>query len=322
MDGFRQLLKPVAEFQLYVDQMVGIPSGVQNRILISIGIFVAARILAGISAALLHRQVKDQLQYHRYKQIVNRLFTVLSILIVVRIWFGGLSGLSTYFGLLSAGLAIALSDLISSLAGWAFITLRKPFSAGDRIQVGEFSGDVIDVRPFQFSLLEIGNWVQADQSTGRVLHLPNSWAFTHPVANYTSGFKFIWHEVSVVVTFESDWEKAKRILTEIVEKHGSALTESAEQQVRRTARRYMIYYSKLTPIVWTSVLDIGVNLTMRLIVDPRTRRSIEEKVWEDVLRAFAKESDIDFAYPTQRFYDNRREGKPGAGGLPGTAGPG
>ena len=82
------------------------------------------------------------------------------------------------------------------------------------------AGDVIDIRLFQFSINEIGNWVDADQSTGRIIHIPNGIVFTEPQANYTAGFQYIWNEIPVLVTFESDWKKAKQILTDIVNHHG------------------------------------------------------------------------------------------------------
>ncbi len=73
----------------------------------------------------------------------------------------------------------------------------------------------------------------------------------------------------------------------------------------------MIFYKNLTPIVYTSVKDSGVMLTMRFLCDPRQRRNYEHVIWEEVLKAFAKSNEIDFAYPTQRFYSNKSEGKPG-----------
>jgi small-conductance mechanosensitive channel len=74
----------------------------------------------------------------------------------------------TYLGLVSAALVIALQDPITNFVGWVFIISRRPFEIEDRIQIGEDAGDVIDIRFFQFSLNEIGNWVDADQSTGRI----------------------------------------------------------------------------------------------------------------------------------------------------------
>jgi small-conductance mechanosensitive channel len=210
-------------------------------------------------------------------------------------------------GLVSAGLAIALQGPITNLAGWVFILWRRPFEVGDRVQIGEHIGDVIDVRIFQFTLLELGNWVVADQSTGRILHIPNGKVFSEALANYTKGFEYIWHEIPVVVTFESNWEKAKTILQEIADRHAAHLSEDAAERVRQAARRFMIMYAKLTPIVYTRVEASGVLLTVRYLSEPRRRRSSEHAIWEDILRAFAEHSDIEFAYPTQRFFHRSLE---------------
>ena len=175
---------------------------------------------------------------------------------------------------------------------------------GDRIEVGGHRGDVIDIRLFKFTLLEIGNWVHADQSTGRVIHLPNSLILTDVIANYSRGFELIWNEIPVLVTFESNWEEAKRILVRVGEEHDAHLSHEAERRIREASKRYMIVYSKLTPTVYTSVQDCGVLLTLRYLIGPRKRRGSEQAIWEEVLREFAAREDIDFAYPTQRFYDN------------------
>jgi len=62
----------------------------------------------------------------------------------------------------------------------------------------------------------------------------------------------------------------------------------------------MIFYSKLTPIVYTSVEESGVLLTIRYLCEPSRRRDSKQAIWEDVLKEFAKNKDIDFAYPTHR----------------------
>jgi len=259
------------------------------------------------------RTVDVQKRYVTIKTL-NYFFGFVFVIVTFMIWFGGLTGWSAYLGLMSAGLAIALQDPLVNLAGWIFISIRKPFVVGDRIEVNGIRGDVIDQRLFQFSVIEIGNWVDADQSTGRIIHLPNGWVFKHPTANYTAGFQFIWDEMPVMVTFESDWRRAKEILLEIVNKHSAIADEQAAREVQRASRKYLIFFQHLTPIVWTSVADSGVVLTMRYICGPRQRRSSATAIWEDILTAFAAEDAIDFAYPTTRYYDNRSEGKALAGG--------
>ena len=234
---------------------------------------------------------------------------------VGRIWFQGFQSVATFFGIFAAGIAIALQDLIINIAGWLFIMWRRPFDVGDRIEVAGNAGDVIDKRIFVFILMEIGKWVDAEQSTGRIVHVPNGVVFRNSLANYSRGFTYIWNEIPILVTFESNWEKAKETLLKIANRHGEHLSKEAEKRIKNAAKKYMIFYNKLTPIVWTSVKDSGVMLTIRYLCDPRKRRSSEQAIWEDVLRTFADNNDIDFAYPTTRFYDNRQEGKSGAVGL-------
>jgi small-conductance mechanosensitive channel len=251
-----------------------------------------------------------QVQY-RIRKTVAYITYPLAFLVIGRIWFAGFEAISTYLGLLSAGLAIALQSPLVNLAGWAFILWRQPFKVGERIQIGSDRGDVIDQRIFMFSLMEIGNWVDADQSTGRVIHIPNGKIFTEVLANYSQGFQYIWNEIPVLVTFESDWRKAKQLLDEIAQRHGTSLSESASRKLREAAKKFMIFYNKLTPVVYTTVKDCGVMLTIRYLCDPRQRRGSEQAIWEDILDSFAAHEDIDFAYPTQRFYRNDTEGKPG-----------
>lgn len=245
----------------------------------------------------------------------------LAILIVGRVWFEGLQSVATFLGLVSAGLAIALRDLVVNLAGWGFILIRRPFEVGDRVQIGDSAGDVIDIRIFQFTLMEIGNWVDAEQSTGRILHVPNGKVLSEVLANYSKAFEFIWNEIPVLVTFESDWRKAKEILVSVADKFGIPQSNEATSGVKRASQRFLIASPTLTPIVYTSVVDSGVLLTLRYLCLPKRRRGSTQAVWEEILDEFGKCENIDFAYPSQRFYYNATEGKPGARANVATAPP-
>jgi small-conductance mechanosensitive channel len=296
----------------WLQTTMGLSPAALDRITASLVAILILWIVRRITLAVIWRRVDDVRVRYRWQKTTSYVVVPLGILIVGRIWFEGFSSIATFLGLVSAGIAIALKDLLVNLAGWAFILWRRPFEVGDRIQLGDHSGDVIDVRIFQFTLLEIGNWVDADQSTGRVVHVPNGKVLTDTLANYSKGFQYIWNELPVLITFESNWQKAKDILAEIAEKHAAHVTGHAEERIKEVSRRFMIFYSTLTPTVYTSVADCGVLLTVRYLCEPRRRRSSTQAIWEDVLLAFGKCEDIDFAYPTYRFYDNPREGKPAA----------
>jgi len=301
-----------------ISDAVGLSNTSVSKILASIAVVLLLWLLRFVVLRVVRSRTEDVRVQYSWRKSSAYIAVFLGLLILGRIWFAGLSELTTYFGLLSAGIAIALRDPLVNLAGWVFLIWRRPFEVGDRIQIGEHRGDVIDMRIFQFTLMEIGNWVDADQSTGRVIHIPNGKVFTEMQANYSKGFRYIWNEIPILITFESDWQRAKDILEDIASRHASHLTDAAAKRVREASRKFMIFYTRLTPTVYTSVKDCGVMLTIRYLCDPRERRTTEQAVWEEVLKAFAREETIDFAYPTVRRYDNVREGKDGTkpGGRP------
>ena len=300
------------DFAQWLQERVGLGPGAQWNLAATLLVILAIVIGRRLVLSTVYRRTEDVRIRYRWQKSSSYVAFLLGMILVVGIWANAIQSFGTFLGLVSAGLAIALKDLVVNLAGWGFILWRRPFQLGDRIQIGDHMGDVIDVRIFQFTLMEIGNWVDADQSTGRIVHIPNGKVLTDVLANYTREFQYIWNEIPVVVTFESDWRKAKTALAEIADRHGKNLTEAAQRQVKESSRRFMIFYSKLTPIVYTRVVDIGVELTLRYLCDPRERRGLEQAIWEDILDSFAGFDDVDYAYPTQRFYDNRLEGKPDA----------
>jgi small-conductance mechanosensitive channel len=292
-----------------VETWLGLAPGTQGKLLASLVAVLAVWLLRGLLLRLVYAKVTDPATRYQWRKTSASLAFVVAVLAIGRIWLEAFGSLVTFLGLLSAGLAIALKDPLSNVAGWLFIIWRKPFEVGHRIEIGDVAGDVIDIRVFQFSVLEIGNWVDADQSTGRIIHVPNARVFTEPQANYTHAFEYIWNEIPVLVTFESDWRRAKGILTDIATRFGEPASQEAAEQVAQAARKYFIYYTTLTPTVYTSVKDSGVLLTIRHLCDPRKRRAVSEAIWEEILSEFARCPDIDFAYPTRRWYDNRTEGK-------------
>jgi small-conductance mechanosensitive channel len=287
-------------------------SGSLGNIVLTLAIIIGAWGVRRIVMSVVRRRVEDEGTRYFVGKTVGYVTLSIAVLSIGAVWFEAFGSIGTFLGLLTAGIAIALRDLIADVAGWIFILTRRPFEIGDRIEVAGHRGDVVDISAFKFTLIEVGNWVAADQSTGRVIHVPNAEVLRLPVANATAEFPFIWNELPILVTFESDWRRAKKVLTEIAQKRAGPIVAQAERALKQSTRKYLIRYPTLTPTVYTDLKESGVNLTVRYLCAPRRRRSTAQEVWEDTLDAFSAEPGIDFAYPTTRTYLNALEGKRGA----------
>lgn len=270
-------------------------------VLYSIGALVIILLGRFLVLRLIDSQVSEDTEArYRARKIVNYATTFVVITTLAFIWIEAFQNLPTYLGLVSAGIAIALADVLKNMAGWVFILSRHPFEVGDRIEVTGLKGDVIDIRLFRFSLMEVGGWVDAEQSTGRMVHVPNGVVFNEPVHNYTEGFAFIWDELPVLVTFESDWKRAEELIRDVLTEEAPNVEATAGQRIRETARNYSIRVGTLTPHVYVSVKDSGVLLTARYLVETRTRRGRADRMWRAILEAFSTEPHVELAYPTIR----------------------
>jgi small-conductance mechanosensitive channel len=274
----------------------------QAQLIVTGGVVVLLALTRWVVLTLVHRRIDDAAVWYRTRKMLSYVITAIGAIVLISVWMEG-SGLATYIGFLTAGIAIALSDVLKNLAGWAFIVMRRQFRVGDRIEIFGHRGDVVDIRAFRFTLLEVGNRNDAEQATGRLLHVPNGMVFTEVLANFTSGFEYIWHEIPVLITFESDWETAEGIILEAIQSQALDVGDpKVASELRETAARYQVRFTHLTPITYLTVKDSGVLITGRLLVPARGKRAIEEEIWKGILRGFAERPNIDLAYPTVRTY--------------------
>ena len=303
-----------------VGDAVGLGREITEDLLLTAVVVAVLWALRTAALAAVRRHSTDPRTLYRWRKGTVYAAVGLGVALLVPVWVGAFGSVATFFGLLSAGIAIALKDPIVNFAGWVYILWRRPFTTGDRVTVRQHTGDVTDQRMFGFTLLEVGTATGAMQSTGRIVHVPNGWVFSDSVVNHTGGFAYVWNEVSIQVTFESNWRAAKEDLEHIARDRAEAFSTDAAASLRRAASEHFIFFSELTPTVYTSVIEDGVRLTLRYLVPPRRVRGSEQAIWEDVLDAVAARDDVTFAYRTLRQYRAPSETKPGLGG-PSLGGP-
>jgi small-conductance mechanosensitive channel len=271
--------------------------------LLSLAVLATILLVRWLLLRVLHAQIDQPATWYRVRKTANWVTAAVVVVALGTVWAGALGTFVTVFALAAAGLAISLGEVIRNLAGGIYVALRHPLRVGDRVEIAEFAGDVVSTGPVAFHILEIRNWVEADQSTGRILHVPNSLLFTRPLANFGAAMSWIWHEVAVPLTFESDWRRARDIHAEVTERHAPPVDpDEAAARLRAASRHFVITYSRFSPAVYVDADERGIRLTARVLCDIRQRRGLTDAIWTELLEAYADEPAIVFAYPPVRAY--------------------
>lgn len=306
--GLAHIWRGQARWVAHVDQWVRahrIHSNMLWTLVVVVAVFIVGRVLEHA----LVRRATDLEGRHKARRAIAWIRAIVLVICIVPIWTTGAGQFGLFLGFVGAGVALSLQETLLCIAGWMLIVIKKPFDVGDRIELSGLIGDVIDIRVFQTSVLEVGNWVGAEQSTGRILNIPNSAVFRRFNANYTRGFPFIWNEQTIIVTFESDWKRAKEIMSKQAVEEAGKIENEVRRQIEAMKGQYAIRYDHLNPTVYTHIADHGVGLTLRYLCPARKRRDFARRINEGILEDFTREPSIALAYPTTRFYDAAREGR-------------
>jgi small-conductance mechanosensitive channel len=217
---------------------------------------------------------------------------------VASIWVKDPQSLVVFFGIIGAGIAIALQDVVKNFAGSIIILLTGVYTVGDRIQIEEITGDVIDIGMMQTTLLELRGWVEGDQATGRLTIIPNGKILTNPVNNFTKDHSFMWDEIEIPVTYTTDWRKAIEILNTIARLETKDITSIAEKEISQIGERYYLPMRDIEPAVYATITDNWVNLSLRYVTYVRERRIMRARLNRMILDAFSKEK-IEISSTTQ-----------------------
>jgi small-conductance mechanosensitive channel len=249
------------------------------------GIIIVA-IVFRILAQVLPRQVQDSdLRYHIRKAITFIGYAIMALLIVL-IFSDSLGKLTVIFGVIGAGVAFALQEVIGSFAGWVAISFGQFYKPGDRVLLGGIMGDVIDISILRTTLMECGTWVKADLYNGRIVRIANSFVFKEPVFNYSADFPFVWDEITVPVKYGSDRSLTREILQQVANEVVGEYMPQAQVQWQHMVHKYLIEDARIEPAVTLAANDNWLEFTLRYVVDYKQRRGKKDVIFSRILDEF------------------------------------
>lgn len=226
---------------------------------------------------------------HAYQVVLN----ILEVLILIIIWDEYIKGLMTLISVISAAMTIALRDFILNFFCGIYIKFKKPFKVEDRIQIGDIKGDVMSTSTFSFEILEVSTKEDNGQSTGIVIHYPNSSIISGPVKNINKGFKYIWDEMIVKIEIDCDLANNKKEIYKIVNSLDTVknIPRKMKNQIDDVNTTNRVYFNKFDPIIYTKIVDNHVELALRFLMHPKKARYIESVIWNKIYLGY-KEGKI------------------------------
>ncbi|MCQ1537856.1 mechanosensitive ion channel family protein [Methanocalculus taiwanensis] len=252
-------------------------------------------ILSIVLDGLIRRKITDSRSRYTATKLISIIELVLILATIAMIWVSDIQALIVFFGIIGAGIAIALQDFFKNFAGSLTILLTGTYSVGDRIEIDGRYGDVMDIGIMNTTLMEIREWVAGDQPTGRLIIIPNGKIVTQSVQNFTRDHSFLWDEIQVPVTNDSDWRRAVRILTGIAEEETSEISQIAEKEIEKIGEKFFLPKKDISPAVYITQTDNWILLSVRFVTYARERRAVRSELNRLIIEAFEGEQDITIA---------------------------
>ena len=256
--------------------------------------FVVNRVLRN----LLKVRLKDPTHMPTVHMVVRNAVFLVGTLLILMIWLGPGSNFTVAMGILGAGIAFASQELIGSFTGYLSIVTGNLYRIGDRVRIGDVMGDVLDISMLRTTVMEIGAWVHAEQYTGRTVNIANRAIFADPVFNYTQQWPYLWDEITIPITYTSDWEHAQEIILEHAEQYTAHVQPDAQAGLQELMKRYPVRESSVAPRIYLVMTDNWIEMTLRYIVEARERRKIAAELHQDLLEHFEAEPEITIASAT------------------------
>ncbi|MDH3364975.1 MAG: mechanosensitive ion channel family protein [Thermoplasmata archaeon] len=244
------------------------------------------------------RTIKDAKTRYSVRKATSILYVLVFILVMIQIWVEDSQALLLSYGLIGAGIAIALQDLFKNFVGGIIIFSTGTYRVGDRIEIEGNYGDVIDIGLLFTTLLEMKGWVDGDQATGRLTVVPNGRVISGMISNYTKDHSFIWDEILLPITYDSDWKDAISRFTRVVTEETEEITLHAEKEMSGIMERYYLSKRSVEPAIYVKLTDNWINLSVRYIALARERRTLQDRLFRKMLQEVRDSENIKIASET------------------------
>ena len=238
----------------------------------------------------------DAVSQYNIKRILRLVVWLIIAFIIISILFANWYTAVVSLGLISLILGFALQTPITSFIGWIYILVRAPYRVGDRIKIGDATGDVIDVSYLDTTLWEFGGqYLSTDHPSGRVIKFPNSTVLDSPIYNYSWPlFPYIWNEITFQIAYNSDLEFVAKTMREVAEEEiGEAMIERVKTYRELLAQTPVdqLEVRERPAVLFRINQNTWVDAIIRYLVKPREAGRVKTKLITKMLERLNAEPE-------------------------------
>lgn len=296
------ITEPITDTVSRLQQWLSDPNFIKLLVVILGAILIAA--FFQILRRFAIRQSLDSDTRYRIRKALNLGRYLVIGVFALLVFSDSLVRFTVFFGVIGAGVAFALQEVITSFAGWVAISFGQFYKPGDRVQLGGIVGDVIDISILRTTLMECGDWVKSDLYNGRIVRIANSFVFKEPVFNYSGDFPFLWDEIIIPVKYGSDYQWVRQVLMQAAQDICGEFIPTAQTHWNTMLRKYLIEDARVEPMVTLVTTDNWLEFTVRYVVNYKQRRSKKDELFSRILDEFMQYSDrATFASATVHLVD-------------------
>jgi small-conductance mechanosensitive channel len=241
---------------------------------------------------IISRRVSNTDHKYRSRKAISVLSYILLVSIVLFVYSDKLGNIGIALGIAGAGIAFALQEVITSLAGWINIMTTNTIRVGQRVKIGEIKGDIIDIGILKTTIMEVGDWINGDLYNGRITELSNSFMFKQPLQNYSADYPFLWDEITVPIRTESDFNLARKIFREAALEVCGEYSKKSAQVWATMTNKYKIENAEVQPLITLTFDENWITFTIRYVVDYKKRRSTKDQLYTKILEEIGKYDSI------------------------------
>jgi small-conductance mechanosensitive channel len=239
------------------------------------------------------KYITDVRRRYQFLLIRRIVLWFLIAIIIASAFASELGAVTTFAGLMTAGIAVALQNVILSIAGYFFLIGKYGLRVGDRVQIADVTGDVVDIGLVRMQLMEITRG-PAPLPTGRVVAFSNAVVFQANAGMFKQipGTSFLWHEITLTLEPNSNYRQVEERVMQAVNKVFTEYRDQMEQQRRNVERSINSTLATFAPESRLHLTQTSLEVVVRYPVELGNAGEIDDKITREILNAIENDPKL------------------------------